>query len=81
MPALAAAIASWLGIPNRPQADDSNTMEPPIGLLIYLTEAFTAINAEVRLVLKVSAHSSSLVVCDGFNNVDPTQLTTPLISP
>ncbi len=37
MPALAAAMASWLGMPCLATAEEQNTMEPPPVPIIFLT--------------------------------------------
>mmetsp|Transcript_16535 Transcript_16535/g.35769 ORF Transcript_16535/g.35769 Transcript_16535/m.35769 type:complete len:226 (-) Transcript_16535:174-851(-) len=80
-PALAAAMASWLGMPCLATADEQNTMEPPPLPIMRFTEERSTLKQDVRFSLMTWSNSASEVVCADLSTMLPTQFATPLMWP
>lgn len=52
MPALAAAMASWLGMPCFATADEQNTMEPPPVVIMLFTVGFKMLKQLYRFTFR-----------------------------
>ena len=80
IPALAAAIASWLASPTRAAALDTSTTEPP-SPFIRRPPARTHPKAEVRFVAIVAFQSAADVRCAGLRRIEPAQFAKPSSPP
>lgn len=58
-PALAAAMASWFGMPWRATAEEQNTIEPPPLVIMRFTDERRMLKQELRLSLMTCEQAGS----------------------